>query len=241
MIESRNNEKIKYFKKLRDKKYILEEKKYIVEGEHLVEEAIKNNLALEVVLLNGKEYSTTLPKIYVSNEVLKSISLLETPQYIMAVVHLSENKTIGKKVVILDGVQDPGNAGTIIRNSVAFDVDTVVFTENTVYPYNDKVIRASQGMIFNIDIIIMSLNEILERLKTENIKIYGTSMNGKDLNKIKLENEYGVIFGNEGSGISDYSIKNSDELIKIEMNDKCESLNVGVSSGIILYKLYSRN
>lgn len=236
MIESKNNEKIKYFRKLRDKKYILEEKKYIIEGEHLVEEAIKNNMALEIILLDGKTYNTSLPKIYVNNEVLKNISLLDTPQSIMALVKLSDNKNIGKRIVILDGIQDPGNAGTIIRNSVAFNIDTVVFTEGSVYPYNDKVIRASQGMIFNINICILSLNEVIKELKDKNIKIYGTSMNGIDLKNIKPVDKYGIIFGNEGAGISKYSMDNSNELIRIEMNDNCESLNVGVSSGIILYK-----
>lgn len=236
MIESKNNEKIKNYRKLRDKKYIIEEKKYIVEGEHLVEEAIKNNLALEIIILDGKNYNTSLPKLIVNSEVLKSISVLETPQYIMAVVKINENNNLDRRVVILDSVQDPGNAGTIIRNSVAFNIDTIVFTEGSVYPYNDKVVRASQGMIFNINICIMSLKETIKLLKEKNIKIYGTSMNGKELKNIKPDNEYGIIFGNEGAGISEYSTKNSDELIKIEMNNRCESLNVGVSSGIILYE-----
>ena len=236
MIESKNNEKIKYYRKLRDKKYILKEKKYIVEGYHLVEEAIKKGVALEIILLSGKEYKTNLNTIYVSEEVLKSISLLETPQSIMAVVKLEKNDILGNKIVILDNVSDPGNVGTIIRNSVAFDIDSIIFTNNSVSPYNDKVIRASQGMIFHINIIEDSIENIFNKLKEEKIKIYVTSLSGKDLKNIVKENKYVVVFGNEGSGVSNYSLKNADENIKIEMNESCESLNVGVSSGIILYE-----
>lgn len=236
MIESKNNEKIKYYRKLRDKKYILKEKKYIVEGYHLVEEAIKKGVALEIILLSGKEYKTNLNTIYVSEEVLKSISLLETPQSIMAVVKLEKNDVIGNKIVILDNVSDPGNVGTIIRNSVAFDIDSIIFTNNSVSPYNDKVIRASQGMIFHINIIEDSIENIFNKLKEEKIKIYVTSLSGKDLKNIVKENKYAVVFGNEGSGVSNYSLENADENIKIEMNESCESLNVGVSSGIILYE-----
>lgn len=236
MIESKNNEKIKYYRKLRDKKYILKEKKYIVEGYHLVEEAIKKGVALEIILLSGKEYKTNLNTIYVSEEVLKSISLLETPQSIMAVVKLEKNDILGNKIVILDNVSDPGNVGTIIRNSVAFDIDSIIFTNNSVSPYNDKVIRASQGMIFHINIIEDSIENIFNKLKEEKIKIYVTSLSGKDLKNIVKENKYAVVFGNEGSGVSNYSLENADENIKIEMNESCESLNVGVSSGIILYE-----
>lgn len=236
MIESVNNEKIKYYKKLREKKYILKEKKYIVEGEHLVEEAIRKGLCEEIILLYNKEYKTNLKVTIVNEKVLQNISTLDTPQYIMGVVRLEENKTIGNRIVILDGVQDPGNAGTIIRNAVAFNVDTIIFNENSVFPYNDKVVRATQGMLYNINIINMNLDEAFKEIKKKNIKIFGTAMKGTKLEEINKEDNYALILGSEGSGMSKYSFENSDELINIEMNKLCESLNVGVSSGIILYK-----
>ena len=114
MIDSVNNEKIKYFKKLRDKKYILEEKKYIVESEHLVEEAYKSGLLLEVITSKSDtnyDVKTTL----VSEKVLKSISLLPSAPNIMGVVKYKEgNEIVGNKIVLLDNVQDPGNVGTMI-------------------------------------------------------------------------------------------------------------------------------
>ena len=236
MIESVNNEKIKYYRKLREKKYILKEKKYIVEGEHLVEEAIKKGLCEEVIILEGKKYKSNIKAIIVSDKVLKSISLLDTPQYIMGVVKLENNKNIGNRIVILDGVQDPGNVGTIIRNAVAFNIDTIIFNESSVFPYNDKVVRASQGMIFNVNVICMKLEETIKEIKAKNITIYGTAMKGKDLEEININKKYALILGSEGKGMSKYSFDNTDELINIEMNKMCESLNVGVASGIILYK-----
>lgn len=236
MIESVNNERVKYYKKLREKKYILKEKKYIVEGEHLVEEAIKKGLCEEIILLYNKEYKTNLKVTTISEKVLQNISTLDTPQYVLGVVRLEENKTIGNRIVILDGVQDPGNAGTIIRNAVAFNADTIIFNESSVFPYNDKVVRATQGMLYNINIINMNLDEAFKEIKKKNIKIFGTSMKGTKLEEINKEDNYALILGSEGSGMSEYSFENSDELINIEMNKSCESLNVGVSSGIILYK-----
>ena len=94
VIESVQNERIKYFKKLRDTKYIKEYGEFIVEGEHLVEEAIKNGCAKEIIILDGKNYSTNLNKIFVSDNVLKSISTLKTPQYIMALCEVPQNKEI---------------------------------------------------------------------------------------------------------------------------------------------------
>src|SRR5574344_41436 len=118
LIESINNDKIKYYKKLRTIKYINEFKAFVVECEHLVEEAIKSGYAKEIIILDGKNYTTNLPKIYVTEKVLKYISTLDSPQYVMALCYIKEsNKLVGEKIVVLDNVSDPGNLGTIIRTS----------------------------------------------------------------------------------------------------------------------------
>lgn len=236
MIESVENNKIKYLRKLKQKKYIDEEGKFLVEGYHLVEEALKNELVLELLLLNDTDINYDGTKTYVNEKVMKSISSLETMSPVIAVCKKLSEKELGKKVVILDGVQDPGNAGTIIRNSVAFEADTIVFSPDSVSIYNDKVIRASQGMIFNINLITKDLNEVIDELKDKNIMVYGTSLkNSILLSSLETTNDYALIFGSEGSGIKESLLKKCDKVINIKMNSKCESLNVGVSSGIILY------
>lgn len=236
MIDSVNNEKIKYFKRLRDKKYILDEKKYIVESEHLVEEAYKSGLLLEVITSKSDtnyDVKTTL----VSEKVLKSISLLPSVPNIMGVVKYKEdNKIIGKKIVLLDNVQDPGNVGTIIRSALAFNVDTVILSNDSVNLFNDKMIRSSEGTIFKINVIKMDLRSAIEKIHSLGIKVYYADMNGTiDLDNAKI-NDYALVLGSEGKGISDYIKELSDESINIPMNNLCESLNVSVTGGIIMYK-----
>ncbi len=238
VIESVQNEKIKYFRKLRETKYIKEYKEFIVEGEHLVEEAIKNGYAKEIILLNGKDYNTDLNKIYVSDNVLKSISLLKTPQYIMALCNVIDNKEIkGSRLLLLDNVSDPGNLGTIIRSSVAFNIDTIILSEDSVNLYNDKVVRSSEGMIFNTNIITMNLSDSIKEIKNKGIKVYGTDLKGsKYLHEFNKPTSFALIVGNEGMGMKKEILDLCDENIKIEMNNNCESLNVGVATSIILYE-----
>ena len=238
VIESVQNEKIKYFRKLRETKYIKEYKEFIVEGEHLVEEAIKNGYAKEIILLNGKDYNTDLNKIYVSDNVLKSISLLKTPQYIMALCNVIDNKEIkGSRLLLLDNVSDPGNLGTIIRSSVAFNIDTIILSEDSVNLYNDKVVRSSEGMMFNTNIITMNLNTAIDEIKNKGIKVYGTDLKGsKYLHEFSKPSSFALIVGNEGMGMKKEILDLCDENIKIEMNNNCESLNVGVATSIILYE-----
>ena len=238
VIESVQNEKIKYFRKLRETKYIKEYKEFIVEGEHLVEEAIKNGCAKEIILLNGKDYNTDLNKIYVSDNVLKSISLLKTPQYIMALCNVIDNKEIkGSRLLLLDNVSDPGNLGTIIRSSVAFNIDTIILSEDSVNLYNDKVVRSSEGMIFNTNIITMNLSDSIKEIKNKGIKVYGTDLKGsKYLHEFNKPTSFALIVGNEGMGMKKEILDLCDENIKIEMNNNCESLNVGVATSIILYE-----
>ena len=236
MIDSVNNEKVKYFKRLRDKKYILEEKKYIVESEHLVEEAYKSGLLLEVITSKSDtnyDVKTTL----VSEKVLKSISLLPSTPNIMGVVKYKEdNKIIGKKIVLLDNVQDPGNVGTIIRSALAFNVNTVILSNDSVNLFNDKMIRSSEGTIFKMNVIKMDLRSAIEKIHSLGIKVYYADMNGTiDLDNAKI-NDYALVLGSEGKGISDYIKELSDESINIPMNNLCESLNVSVTGGIIMYK-----
>lgn len=238
VIESVQNEKIKYFRKLRETKYIKEYKEFIVEGEHLVEEAIKNGIALELIILDGKDYKSDLSKIYVSDNVLKSISLLKTPQYVMALCSVKDNNEIkGNRLLLLDNVSDPGNLGTLIRSSVAFNIDTIILSEDSVNLYNDKVVRSSEGMIFNTNIITMNLKEAIKEIKNKNIKVYGTDLKGsKYLSEFDKPSSFALILGNEGMGTKKEILDLCDENIKIEMSNNCESLNVGVAGSIILYE-----
>ena len=238
IIESTSNEKIKSLKKLQNKKYRDEEKKYLIEGIHLVKEAYLSGNLLEVISPVGKDISFDVNITYVSDNVIKYLSELETFNDVIGVCKYTEEKEIGNKVLILDGVQDPGNLGTIIRSSTAFDVDTIILSKDCVDLYNSKVLRGCQGMNFYINIIRDDLEKRITFLKGSGYKIYTTDVNnGNELKSIKTPSKYGIIMGNEGNGVKKEIASLSDEKIYIDMNKKCESLNVAVATSIILYEL----
>lgn len=235
IITSLNNEKIKYLTKLNQKKY--RNDTFLVEGKHLVEEAYKKNLVKLLIVL-GDYKLDNVDTIKVSYDVMKKISLTDTPPKIMAEVIKKEDKKIGNKVIILDDITDPGNLGTIIRSAVAFNFDTVILSNNTTDLYNPKVIRATEGMLFNINVIRDNLLNIIPKLKEEKYFILGTKVtNGKDITKYHSINKIALIMGNETRGMNNDLDNLCDDYIYIKMNNKCESLNVGVSASILMYEL----
>lgn len=238
IITSLNNEKIKYLTKLNQKKYRSDT--FLVEGKHLVEEAYKKNLVKLLIALEDYQLDNidNVDTIKVSYDVMKKISLTDTPPKIMAEVIKKEDKKIGNKVIILDDITDPGNLGTIIRSAVAFNFDTIILSNNTTDLYNPKVIRATEGMLFNINIIRDNLLNIIPKLKEEKYFILGTKVtNGKDITKYHNINKIALIMGNETRGMNRDLDNLCDDYIYIKMNNKCESLNVGVSASILMYEL----
>ena len=241
LITSKDNSKIKEARKLLDKKYSNSKKLFLIEGDNLVLESLKNNLLVELFVLDGYEYNIDFPYINVSLDVMKTLSDLKSTPRVIGISRYNTNANIGNKIVILDDIQDPGNAGTIIRNSVAFGIDTIVFSKNSVSPYNAKVLRSTGGMIFNVNIVIDELENIINQIKQKDINLIGTSLKkSKSLEEINRKDKYAIVLGNEGNGVSDKIISFCDEIVRIDMNNNCESLNVGVASGIILYHMYKR-
>lgn len=235
---STDNKKIKELKKLNIKKYRDQSNSFLVEGEHLVLEAYKKGLLEELFLEENTKLDLDVKTSYLSRNVIKFISELDNPSIIIGLCKKVEEKEIGNKVLVLDDIQDPGNFGTIIRSAVAFNIDTIVVSNNTVDLYNSKVIRASQGMLFNINIIRRDLNVFVPELKKEGYQIYATKVNGgKSLKTIEKMEKFAIIMGNEGAGVSDNLMSLADEYLYIDMNSNCESLNVAVATSIILYEL----
>ena len=235
MIESKDNKKIKYINKLKNSKLMNEDRKFIVEGKHLVEEAYKNNILLETISTSDTTYN--VPNTIVSNNIMNYVSILKSKTDIIGICKFIDEKEIGDKIIILDKVQDPGNVGTIIRSASAFNFDTIVLSLDSVNKYNDKLIRSSQGMLFNSNVIVKNIEEFIKELKNNNYTICATDVNdGKNVSEI-TDKKIALIMGNEGSGVSDKIKKLSDKNIYIPTNDKCESLNVAVAASIIMYEL----
>ena len=241
VITSLENDRVKKYVRLQKKKNRDLEGLYIVEGEHLVIEADKAGVIEEIILLEGEDNNYDYPVCYVTNDILNKISTMDTAPKVMAVCRKNSNSIItGERIVVLDGVQDPGNLGTIIRSSLAFNVDTIVLLENSVDLYNPKVLRATQGMYNYINIVSMTFDDVYKYAKDNEIKIYGTSVvNGIDVSELSAieKSRYCLVMGNEGQGIRNEIFEKCDSNLYIKMNDKVESLNVGVACSILLYEL----
>lgn len=240
VITSLDNKRIKNYAKLLNKKYRDEEGLFLVEGEHLVIEANNAGCIIEVIKCEDYDMDFDVSTTLVTYDVIKKLSNTLNPQKVIGVCKkLDNNKKIGNKVLLLEDIQDPGNLGTIIRSSVAFNVDTVVLSNNTVDLYNDKVLRSSEGMIFHIDIVKRDVYQLVDELHNEGYKIYGTKVDGgTDLKNVTVNDKCVIVMGNEGNGVSTKLLDKCDDYIYINMNSDCESLNVGVATSIILYELF---
>ena len=229
-IESLSNAKVKNWNKLKEKKYRDEAGLFLIEGDHLIKEALKKQMVVSTIGLN-ETYDYT-----VNPEILKKLSSQKSGTKEIAVVKkIEEKKVEGDKILILDNIQDPGNLGTIIRSAVAFNISTIILSDDCVDLYNDKVIRSSEGMIFNINIVRKKLIEIIPKLKKNGYTVYATTVNGKGY--FENDSKIALVIGNEGNGIKEDILNLCDKNITIKMNKECESLNAGVAASILMYEL----
>ena len=242
LITSVHNEHIKELVKLKEKKYRDESNAFLVETKHLALEAYKAGLLKELILEQNEIFPLDVETLYVSKEILKKLSSTVTPSNVMAVVEKrKQEEKYGEKVLILDRIQDPGNLGTIIRSAVAFNIDTIVCSPDTVDFYNPKVVRASQGMMFHIPIIVKNTTSVINELKNNDYKIVGTKVtNGRDVRTASIYSHFALVIGNEGQGISRDIDELCDEYLYIKMNENCESLKASVAASILLYEINNK-
>lgn len=237
-IESVNNPRVKNWVKLKEKKHREDTNTFLIEGDHLLKEALKRNLVLEIIALDESFKEPGIPFYLVNIPVMKKITNQVSYSPVVAVIKKLESTSIKGNVCILDNIQDPGNLGAIIRSAVAFNIDTIILSPDTVDLYNDKVIRASEGMLFNLNFVKGNLKEIIINLKNEGYKIYGTDVtNGVDLKNVDFSLKTGIIMGNEGQGMSLELKSLCDNIINIPISSACESLNVAVAASIIFYEI----
>lgn len=242
LITSLDNKKIKHLNKLKEKKYRDEEGLFIVETENLIEEAYNSNLLEELYLLEDSNIQYDVKTFYVTKEVMQKISNLKTPSKCLGVVKKLVPRDYQNRLLILDNIQDPGNLGTIIRSAVAFNIDTIVLGNTCVDLYNDKTIRASEGMLFKINILRKDLSNFLEEIKNNNYTLYGTEMTGgKVLNTVTFSQKCAIVIGSEGKGISPEIKKLITQNIYIPMSYQTESLNASVAAAIIMYEMSKRD
>ncbi|MDD3284976.1 MAG: RNA methyltransferase [Patescibacteria group bacterium] len=255
-IESLENSKIKFLKKLNQKKYREQFSKFSVENfiiiidaqksgfdfeELFVTESFikKNKLKFDLLINNSKNNY----EIFIIDEKInKSFSNLETPSGITAIYKRIESKIdFSKKIVYLNNISNPGNMGTILRSALAFGIKNIILDENCVDLYNFKTINSAKDSIFKLNIEFDENLKLLKKIKKQ-MKIFSTRLEkSSDLKILKKESIFCIVFGNESNGISEKIINLSDDFIKINMTNNIESLNVASSCAIIFHYIYNNS
>lgn len=252
IINSLQNETIKYFTKLNEKAFRKQEQKFIVEGKHLVEEALKTSL-VETIISSDINYLNQvegIEKYLVNDNIIKKISNTKNPQNVLGIVKMfdttekileEELKKTKSSLVMFDDINDPGNLGTLIRTAAALGYNGIILSNSSVDIYNDKTVRASQGSIFKTKIIYTDLEKIIKTLKKNNYTLIGTSLKHSVLlEDVKKEEKFVICLGNEARGISDKVLNLMDANIKLTMHNDVESLNVMVAGSIIMYEMQKK-
>ena len=253
VISSKENENVKSIRKLKEKKYRELYNEYIIEGIKLVKEAIEEKVDIKtIVVCDDCEKNGTIDQkllyeiakydcIYVTEKVFNVLTDVSNPQGILAVV--KKNNTISKidykqdLVLILDGIQDPGNLGTIIRTADSVNLKQIIVSKDCGDVYNPKVVRSSMGAIFRVEIIESNdLVNTIKDLKKHNIKVMATDLKTDESIYDEEYKKCAVIIGNEANGVSKKVLDIVDKKIKIPMLGKTESLNASVATAVILYE-----
>lgn len=237
-IESLQNPKVKEWVKLKEKKYRDLNNLFLIEGDHLLNEAMIKGVVKEIISPDHLFNFDGIPFYEVNDAIMKKLSNQVSGTNVICVCEKLKAKRIEGNVCLLDNIQDPGNLGTIIRSAVAFNIDTIIVSPDTVDLYNEKVIRASEGMLFHVNVIKQNLEEAIIDLKNDNYRIYGTNVeNGTDIKEIDFAEKNVIIIGNEGKGVKKALQDKCDGLIYIPISSTCESLNAGIAASIIFYEM----
>ncbi len=241
IITSKANSVVKNAKKLHQKKY--RKSAYLIEGWHLFEEAVQAGVTIEKVfaLESYRDQLVAFPQtIWVSEEILLDLADTQTPQGIVAVIQKEE---VGLpdlhqgKYLFLEDVQDPGNVGTMIRTADAAGFTGVIVSDKSADIYSLKTLRSMQGSHFHLPIYRMPLVSFVEEAKKSNLPILATTLSreSKDYRELSSLENFVLVLGNEGQGISSVMAESADQLVHIGMKGRAESLNVAVAAGILMF------
>lgn len=253
VITSKDNEIIKNIRKLKEKKYRDMNHEFIVEGIKLIKEAVAEEAKIKLIVVceeclkDGCLDQKLLYEIakydciYVNQKVFSVLTDVQNPQGLLAVIEKQDKEeNINYKedvIVVLDGIQDPGNLGTILRTIDSVGLKQVIVSSKTADAYNPKVVRSTMGAIFRVNIIESeNLLETLKNAKKHKYKIMATSL---ETNNSIYDVDYHkkvLVIGNEANGVSKEVLDYADEKIRIPMLGKTESLNASVATAVILYE-----
>ena len=248
-ITSKDNEKIKYLKKLSQKKYRDEAGEFVVENVKIIYDALKAGFVFDSVfvtesLLNGHDAKVRaiLERVreyfVINDQINKVFSNLDTPSGIAVVYKIkSRELDFNDKIVYLNGISDPGNLGTMLRSALAFGFKNIVLDETCVDLYNAKTIQATKDAVFKLNIVVDKELLILQKIKKMMPVVVTRMEDAQDVRSFKAAKKYCLVLGSEAHGVNAVITELADAFIKIQMADTMESLNVAVASGILFFSL----
>lgn len=247
-ITSRSNALITRIRKLTaDRKLRRQEGVMVCEGPKMLAEALRWGARLETVLWQeGTQSALALPEgvrqVAVPADLLRSVAPTQTPQQVLFLCalpdHVLPETLAGQRYLVLDGLQDPGNVGTLWRTADAFGADGLILLPGCADPWNPKTLRATMGACFRLPLWEGTLNDLLPRLKQAGLPLYATALREDtvDVRQLSLCRA-AVVIGSEGRGVSQGVLETSEKTIKIPMTDRCESLNAAAAGAVILWQM----
>ena len=247
-ITSRQNPLMTHLRKLASSRsYRKKSREYLCDGTKLLAEALKWGAEVKTAVFSEGVDIPPLPDgvraVRVSEELMRAVSPMETPQGALFTVALPEvqlpETLSGKHYLVLDGVQDPGNVGTILRTADAFDCDGVFLVNACADLYNPKTARATMGAIFRREAYTVTAEELFALLRKSGVQLYGTALRDDTVPLAEANlARAAVAIGSEGRGLSQQVLDECAKTLKIPMNPRCESLNAAIAATVVLWEMY---
>lgn len=247
-ITSRQNPLMTHLRKLASSRsYRKKSGEYLCDGTKLLAEALKWGAEVKTAVFSEGVDIPPLPDgvraVRVSEELMRAVSPMETPQGALFTVALPEvqlPETLSEKhYLVLDGVQDPGNVGTILRTADAFDCDGVFLVNACADLYNPKTARATMGAIFRREAYSVTAEELFALLRKSGVPLYGTALRDDTVPLAEANlARAAVAIGSEGRGLSQQVLDECAKTLKIPMNPRCESLNAAIAATVVLWEMY---
>lgn len=244
MITSKTNPYMQHVRKLRtDRAYRYAQRQYVADGLKLLTEALRWDVQICAVVSCEDVPLPPLPAqirhIVVPTSLMRELSRMDTPQGVITVCQMPETQPLCLTAgcLILDGIQDPGNLGTILRTADAFDVQ-VILSDGCADPFGEKTVRATMGVPFRTKICQASRQEIIYACRASGVPLIVTALTdrAKDLRELSLQHG-AVVIGSEGRGACEEYLSAADAEAVIPMSDRCESLNAAVAAAVVMWQM----
>lgn len=243
-LTGKQNPLFKHVRKLRDSRaYRYEQRQFLADGVKLVQEALRWGTELRTVVLQRGVTLDGIPEhvrtVIVPESVMKDLSRMDTPQGVLAVCAMPDELPFraAPGMLALDGIQDPGNLGTILRTADALEIP-LILTEGCADPYGEKTVRASMGAVFRTPVIRTSRERLIAACRESGVRICATALrrDAADLRQLALR-EYLLVIGSEGRGVSEELLNAAQRTCVIPMSERCESLNAAIAAAIVMWQM----